>query len=183
MGNIIIRPASLLDTPALAKVHITSWQATYRSILPDEVLNRLSEDEFQTIWKQNLVSDQRTNLVLDVESHTSGFIAFGSSRDADADVRTGELYGFYLTPTVWKLGFGRKLWEEAKLHLIGRFTEVTLWVLQNNERARKFYEAVGFIYDGQVKKTSIHGVDLLEVRYRQRLDTDRADNNPDISSC
>ena len=49
------------------------------------------------------------------------------------------------------------------------FAEATLWVLDTNERARRFYEAGGWRLDGADKVDTIGGVGIREVRYRRPL--------------
>jgi len=165
----MIRTANVSDIPDLARVHVASWQAAYRHILPDEILDNLSIEQFETNWRRNFSDTQRVNLVLEVESSISGFIAFGNSRDDDATVKTGEVYGLYLIPELWGEGYGRMLWTQASQRLQARFSVFTLWVLQNNIRARKFYECMGFEYDEQIKDIALYGVKLPEVRYRKNL--------------
>jgi ribosomal protein S18 acetylase RimI-like enzyme len=165
----MIRPANASDIPTLSRVHVASWRAAYRHILPDEVLNSLSIEQFEANWRRNFSDTQRTNLVLEVESCVSGFIAFGNSRDNDATEGTGEIYALYLIPELWSAGYGRVLWAEASQYLLSRFSVFTLWVLQNNNRARKFYECMGLKHDEQIKNISLYGVELPEVRYRKYL--------------
>lgn len=165
----MIRPANVSDISALAKVHISSWQAAYRGILPDEILDNLSVKQFETNWVKSFSDTSRTNLVLEIEQKISGFIAFGNSRDHDATSITGEIYGIYLIPELWGKGYGRKLWAETPQHLLSKFSVFTLWVLQNNIRARKFYERIGFEYDEQIKNILLYGVELPEVRYRKHF--------------
>ena len=48
------------------------------------------------------------------------------------------------------------------------YSSITLWVLRDNERARRFYERAGFAPDGATNVlTSLAGV--LELRYHQAL--------------
>ena len=49
------------------------------------------------------------------------------------------------------------------------FNEAVLWVLETNERARRFYEKVGWKTDGQTKTDDRGPVVLNEVRYRVTL--------------
>ena len=53
------------------------------------------------------------------------------------------------------------------------FTEVTLWVLDTNERSRRFYEAAGFALDGATKLHEIGGQAVTEFRYRRSLVDER----------
>ena len=54
-------------------------------------------------------------------------------------------------------------------YLRGEFSEAILWVLQDNPRARRFYERHGWTLDGASKRSRHLGVDVDEVRYRIRL--------------
>jgi ribosomal protein S18 acetylase RimI-like enzyme len=75
-------------------------------------------------------------------------IAFGASRDADAVPTVGEIETIYVSPSQWSSGTGWNLWTVARARLIERkFTSVTLWVLEDNQRAIRFYHAAGFAPD------------------------------------
>ncbi len=44
-----------------------------------------------------------------------------------------------------------------------------LWVLRENARARRFYEAAGFAADGAEEPFEVGGVEVPEVRYVRTL--------------
>jgi Acetyltransferase (GNAT) family. len=48
--------------------------------------------------------------------------------------------------------------------------EAILWVLESNQRARRFYEAAGWRADGGHKIDESYGFPMSLVRYRRRLD-------------
>ena len=48
------------------------------------------------------------------------------------------------------------------------FSQAVLWVLEQNSRARRFYEKQGFAADGAARTLHI-GRDLAEVRYRRSI--------------
>jgi ribosomal protein S18 acetylase RimI-like enzyme len=49
------------------------------------------------------------------------------------------------------------------------YDQVTLWVLDTNARARRFYEAAGFHFDGAEQLDERDGFVLNELRYRRPL--------------
>jgi hypothetical protein len=49
------------------------------------------------------------------------------------------------------------------------FADAGLWVLEDNPRARRFYEASGWAADGATKPFSRAGVDTVVIRFRKRL--------------
>jgi ribosomal protein S18 acetylase RimI-like enzyme len=95
-----------------------------------------------------------------------GFVSIGPSRDEEG---IGELYAIYVDPDEWSRGAGRALIARAERRLAEEYTEATLWVLEDNPRARRFYEAAGWQTDGARQTVVRLGVSPPEVRYRKRL--------------
>ena len=52
--------------------------------------------------------------------------------------------------------------------------EAFLWVLEDNPRARRFYELAGWDTDGERKAEERWGVRAPEVRYRKRFTSSRS---------
>jgi len=97
-----------------------------------------------------------------------GFAGCGPSRDEDATPSViGEITGIYVLAEHWDTGVGRRLMRAclASLQEAG-FAEATLWVLDSNVRARRFYERGGWRPDGASKDDAREGLTLHEVRYR-----------------
>jgi ribosomal protein S18 acetylase RimI-like enzyme len=174
MGVVDIRPARMEDVPQIAVVHVRSWQAAYRGLLPQAYLDGLDPGQRIGQWERVLSaadwSDGGT-LVADAGGRLSGFVSYGQARDDDADSRrAGEIYAVYLMPAAWDEGVGRQLLTAA-LDRLGEagFDQVILWVLDSNARARRFYEAGGWHADGAAKQDDSSGVPMTEVRYRRSL--------------
>ena len=89
---------------------------------------------------------------------------------AGSDGRVAELYALYVHPAWWSTGTGRALMDRvlAKVRAAG-YACITLWVLEANARARRFYQRAGFAPDG-----ARHVLDELggvtEIRYRRALE-------------
>lgn len=168
-----VRQAVVDDAIAIGEIHVKSWQATYPGIFPSEFLDGLSVPSRQAWWSQRLERpvDRGAVLVADVDSEVVGFASLGPSGSlGSSGDPEGEVYAIYLAPQYLRLGVGRKLMEasERSLALIG-FSEAILWVVDANQRARSFYEAVGWRSDGALKLEEIGGIQVTELRYRKRL--------------
>lgn len=98
-----------------------------------------------------------------------GLANVGSCRDQDADPRIGELRAIYLLPAWWDRSLGRRLHDAAVQRLAAGFEAATLWVLDSNARARRFYERQGWQLDGATKQEGRGDAVLIEVRYRISL--------------
>ena len=167
-----VRRATSEDAAALAVVHVR-WQAAYRGLMPQDYLDSLDLARREAGWQRWLGETRSSAAVLaweDGSGAVAGFVNVASSRDHDADPRrVGEVSAIYLLPEHWGRGAGRQLLEAGVAHLadIG-CTEATLWVLESNRRARRFYEAGGWRPDGAVRTDESLGFPLDEVRYRRR---------------
>ena len=167
----IIQSATLADARAIATIHVEAWREAYRGIVPDEYLDSLSIDRRESAWRQNLLAADTSTWVAQESDATVGWISVGPSRDTDAGISTGEIWAVYVAPGCWGKGMGRSLCEHAEQHLREEgFMEVTLWVLEHNERAVKFYESNGFVLDmGATKEIERGGRTLSEIRFRKQL--------------
>jgi RimJ/RimL family protein N-acetyltransferase len=169
-----VRPARLEDVPAVVSVHIRSWQAAYRGLVPDSYLDGLDGqfDERRTRWESNLGTPAwGETLVAVLDGQVVGFISFGPDRHHKDG--TSEVYALYCTPDVWGTGAGHVLMADALARLADEgYQEVTLWVLSDNERARRFYERAGFQADSDTAVFEVAGIELDETCYRQVLQHD-----------
>jgi ribosomal protein S18 acetylase RimI-like enzyme len=111
-----------------------------------------------------------TLVVADDTGQIAGFANAQASRDEDAAGGVGEVWAVYLSPDCWGQGLGRELMTATLEHLAAvGYAQVTLWVLDSNARARRFYQAAGFRPDGAVRVDESRGFALREVRYRRPL--------------
>ena len=170
--GLAIRAAVPADAAEIARVHVASWRAAYRGLLPDRYLERLSVDDRAPTWRRRIDGRQPGEAVLVAERVGAivGFASAGPTRDRDADPRSvGEVYAVYLAPAEWGRGAGRRLLERAVAALrdVG-FAHAGLWVLETNAHARGFYEHLGWRADGSTKQERF-GERVTEVRYRLAL--------------
>jgi len=177
MGDVVtVRVASIADAPHIASVHVRSWQAAYRGQVPDDYLDSLSIEERETIWSGILRGSDLPSSGVFVseadERSVVGFAAISPSRDDDAETSTGEIGSIYLLPAFWGAGHGRALIERATASLReAGFAAATLWVLDTNLRARRFYERAGWRPDGAQKVEDRGSFSLSQVRYRRSVET------------
>jgi GNAT superfamily N-acetyltransferase len=158
----VIRPGTADDAEGVARVQVETWQAAYAHALPSEQLQALSVEEAvarHRTWPPTFVAELAGEIV--------GFVGVGRSRDPDTD---GELFAIYVHPDHWSTGVGRELIEagEEELRRLGH-EHAILWVLDDNPRARRFYELAGWSPDGNAREIHLFGFDVAEVRYAKGL--------------
>ena len=169
--EIAVRPAGPDDAATIARLHVDSWRATYRGIVDDAYLDALDVRARSAVWDERLAdpAPAMRTLVAETDGRVVGFATTGPSRDDDAAPRTAEVQAIYVTPDAWGTGAGRALMNAAIDVLGGAYDRVTLWVLQDNTSARRFYERAGFTADGATTTARIGDADLPEVRYARNL--------------
>jgi GNAT superfamily N-acetyltransferase len=157
----VIRPGTAADAEGVARVHVETWQAAYAHALPGKELQSMSPADRVEQWRR------WPPIVAECDGEIVGFVSVGAARSDDAE---GELYAIYVHPDHWSTGVGRALIEagEAELRRLGH-RDVVLWVLDDNPRARRFYETAGWQADGKVQKGEVFGVHITEVRYAKTL--------------
>jgi len=160
-----IRKALPNDALEYASCHVASWQSAYKDIVPDEYLNKLSVEKWAEKFRNNLKELKEYSYFSAVhENKIIGILIIGKSSDQDKP-GTGEICAIYLKKEYWSKGFGKEMMDYALASLKGeKFDEVILWVLEENGRARRFYEKCGFVSDGTKKEITLGKV-LTEIRY------------------
>lgn len=169
-ARVTIRPATVADAQAIAEVHVHSWQWAYRGLLPDDYLDHLSIERRAGMHMQRLATEtQERTWVAAQEGRIVGFAITGPSRDPNASPGTAELAAIYLRREATGQGIARELFDHAVHDLWQRgYERATLWVLETNARARRFYEKAGWVTDGTSKTEERPGVHLHEVRYHAK---------------
>jgi GNAT superfamily N-acetyltransferase len=172
MSEIVVREAVPEDAEGIARVHVSSWQGAYDHIFPTESLAGLDDTEGRRAagWRRELEArvPLASTLVAERDGEIVGFVDVRPSRDDDAEPEsTAELTAIYVAPPAWGAGAGRLLMAEALERLRSlEFEDVTLWVLEDNPRARRFYEIAGWRTDGASKSDEFLETPVTEVRYR-----------------
>lgn len=151
-------------------MHVRSWQAAYRGLLPDDYLDGLRADDRAAAYTFGLDDPAAPQTIVAVDDGAIvGFAITGPASDDDLP-GYGALFALYVDPSRWDSGCGRMLIAAARAALARRgFTDVLLWVLFGNERAERFYRADGWTADGARKTDEVWGTSVDEIRYRRAL--------------
>ena len=168
-NDVVIRSATTADAAAIAQVHVTSWKSAYSHVLPASYLDSLDVAERAERWETILTSGDGVTIVAEADGRTLGFASYGPSRDEDAEDGCLELYAIYLDPEAWGRGVARDLMRTV-LADVPPSVRMTLWVLNENERAHHFYRRHGFQPDGVERMEDIGDVPVTEIRFLRRAE-------------
>ncbi len=166
-----LRIATAADAEAVARIHVESWAVAYRGIMPDDVIARTDMAYRTRMWRERIADRDWPVFVFDADGEILAFCHMVPSPDPGDDPRTvGHITSIHVLPHLRGRGHGRALLDRAFAEFRRRgFDEVTLWVLEGNASARRFYERLGFHEDGGRK--TYPGTAVPEVRYRIGLRT------------
>ena len=176
MAAIEIRKAIPEDAFEYVLCNIACWREAYQGIMPDEYLASRSEDLAQQVedYRRSL-DEPESFLYFCVEDGDKmiGRLILCESRDQDK-AGTGEVAAIYLRKEYWSKGYGRMMMDYAVDVLKGiGYQEVILCVLEENSRARRFYERYGFVHDGH-SGTVLYGKALRALRYTMKMEDTKA---------
>jgi GNAT superfamily N-acetyltransferase len=178
VGEVVVRQARLSDARAIAEVSVASRRWSYRDLLAEADLEALSVEETAADFAEGLAELPlgAAVFVAELTGRIVGYAYVLPSPDANVPAETSELGSIYVTEAVAGTGVARTLMEEAIEHaLAARQGIFTLWVRQENARARRFYEKQGMRPDG-AERSGPHDVlpiEMHEIRYRMSLDRAR----------
>ncbi|UJL47350.1 GNAT family N-acetyltransferase [Virgibacillus sp. NKC19-16] len=158
-----IRKATKSDAQHIAKVHVDSWRTTYKGILPDEFLQKLSYDQRTKLWESN-VTEQNVYVAENEEGEIVGFSTGGKKKTGNYDAFLGELYAIYIMEEFQGKGIGKMLTQPV-IEDLKQFGINSMIVLALEDNPSKyFYESLGAREIDSMEIT-IAGVDLNELVY------------------
>ena len=149
------------DLTAISDIYEQSWKFAYQGIIPQTYLDSIPHGR----WANGITRDGLISLVMTEHDSIIGTASICRSRWAQyAD--HGEIVSIYFLPEYIGLGYGGQLLRHCIAELSARgFDRILLWVLEENARARQFYEKNGFVCTGETMQTDLGGKDLREIMY------------------
>ena len=138
------RAARIADAASIAALHAKSWLETFGDVLRDEYRSGPIFADRGTVWQERL-SAPPTNQFAVVAEEDRRLAAFVCAYGAD-DSRWGTLLDNLHVHRQWQgQGLGRSLMARAADWCVAEYPESGLYllVLEQNSRARTFYEQLG----------------------------------------
>ncbi|SEA39741.1 GNAT family N-acetyltransferase [Leifsonia sp. 21MFCrub1.1] len=140
-----LRTATADDAAAFTTVFLDCWHLSYSRTMPAELVERMTPDSAAALWQRALAGGGERYLAAEDDDGTLvGFVGF---RLAGPDA--GYVSSLYVSPHAQGGGYGRRLLSAAEEELrdLGAAT-ARLWVFEQNEPSRRFYERSGWALDG-----------------------------------
>ena len=164
MRRVSVRLATPDDAEAIERIRTDTWRAAYRGLMPDALLDGLGYDAARRRAAMEVPRPERFVLVAD-HGGVVGFCVGGPDRFGV--VPHPEVYAIYVLPEHQGHGHGAALLRAGAREIVARgATAFQLWVLRENEPARRFYERMGGRHlDDADTEREIEGVRIVEACY------------------
>ena len=162
-----IRPANLTDIDAMARIHVSSWQAAYQDLMPASYIAQFSYERRHNMWRK-VVSQQLADvLVAERDGAIKGFLCVHQLR-GDSSGTIAEINTLYVCPTHFSQGAGSALMHACEQWLnTTRYQSIEISVLDSNTRGIAFYRRHGFVATGKQDEEQVEGMTLCDISMRK----------------
>ncbi|MCU1592119.1 MAG: family N-acetyltransferase [Frankiales bacterium] len=162
----MVRDARPADARRFEEIRVAGWKAAYSGMVDDDFLASYAVEDERVVQRERWLADLPAGHVMLVAEAAGGVVGgaiLTPSRDDDAP-DAAELLALYIDPARRFSGVGSGLLTAG----FARMPQLlqTLWVLEGNSPARRFYERHGFVPDGGHKLLELPGRPP-EIRYRR----------------
>jgi GNAT superfamily N-acetyltransferase len=138
-----IRPATVEDLPAIARIHIEGWQTAYASFLPAHALAAMQPSQQEEYFRRWLFpeKDALLSFVAEVDGEVIGFCVAGRN-EGEPQGYDGEIYKLFVSNAWQSQGWGHRLLNAALAAMQRQgFARVAIWSFHQS-RAVHFYQSL-----------------------------------------
>jgi GNAT superfamily N-acetyltransferase len=136
LDSIVVRDAVAGDIPALAELHVTTWNATYNTTNGPTIATRTWQ------WNQVFAKEDRRDFVLVLEDRSGRLIGFAWGKP-DIGEFEGQLSKIYLRWEYHGLGLGRRMMEETARRFLDRGIHSFILFAELSNPTLGFYDRMG----------------------------------------
>ncbi len=168
---------------AMSMIHARAWKVSYRGAVPDDFLDAIGDDHWLDAFRTNYETQNGIKgLLLYRGSIPVACVNYCRARGDNFNSAEcqfpnegyedwGELASFYTLPGEQGKGYGSILMAEALKRLkADGFANCFVFVLRENEGARRFYARHGFAWDGTFAGIPFpHDTVCVDLRYVRAL--------------
>jgi len=163
---MIFRDATRKDVSAIAELHAESWRSAYRGILSDDYLENRVHVERLSTWRVRFSEKTMKPMFVIVAEAEHGLAGFICVFPEESAVWGSFLDNLHVAPQFIGQGIGRQLVSEGARTLVscGSRGGLYFWVLEQNKKARRFYERAGAVTVGSAENPMPDGRSVLALR-------------------
>ena len=137
LDSIVFRDAVAADIPALAELHVTTWNATYNTSRGPSIAIRTHQ------WKEVFAKPNRRDFVLVLEDRNGRLIGFTWGKPEEGGEFEGQLSKIYLRWEYHGLGLGRRMMVETARRFLERGIHSFILFAERSNPTIGFYDRLG----------------------------------------
>jgi ribosomal protein S18 acetylase RimI-like enzyme len=167
-ASYLVRHATEADLPTLAAVHLASWRAAYRDLVPEKVLLRRSIEDCLAGWRATLAREPaNVTVAYAPDGRIHGVCRAGAVVDAERSAPFEfEVFGLHVPPNSRRRGIGASLLRQAlaRASRCEGSNSAIVWTLKDLPSPRQSYRRAG----GLPVKSGVFLIDaiaLAEIAY------------------
>lgn len=164
--SINIRKVEAGDENILALIQTESWKSAFNKILTKDDLEKYTNlNKAREMYKTILSKNIGNGFIMTVNEKPHCIAYWDNSRDENME-GYAELICIHSLNDNWGKGYGTVMMDYILRDIKNAgFKKIMLWVFEENNRARKFYEKHGFYLTEKYKKFS----NAIEFMYSKEL--------------
>ena len=136
LDSIVFRDAVAADSPALAELHVTTWNATYNTTRGPTIATRTRQ------WNEVFARENRRDFVLVLEDRTGRLIGFTWGKPNEGEFE-GQVSKIYLRWEYHGLGLGRRMMQETAQRFLDRGIGSFVLFAERSNPTIGFYDRMG----------------------------------------
>jgi ribosomal protein S18 acetylase RimI-like enzyme len=136
-----IRKAQLKDIPSIQKIAFDTWPSAYGDILEQSQIDYMLDLMYNKAVLEKQMNESQTFLIIRDGDIDMAFVSFETDYDGQAQTK---IHKIYITPDAQGKGLGKILIEETESQAIKRRNNKLLLNVNRQNKARFFYEKLGF---------------------------------------
>ena len=136
LDSIVFRDAVAADIPALAELHVTTWNATYNTSRGPTIATRTWQ------WNQVFAQANRRDFVLVLEDRSGRLVGFTWGKPDEGEFQ-GQLSKIYLRWEYHGLGLGRRMMAETARRFLDRGIQSFILFAELGNPTLGFYDRMG----------------------------------------
>lgn len=148
--KIEINKVSLGDEETLAYIQTESWKHAFKEIIKeDDLIACTNINDAKGMYRRLLENNIGRGYILKADGKPQCIAWWDKSRDEDLST-SAELICIHSLPDRWNMGCGSMMMQRVMDDIKSEgYDSVSLWVFEDNIRARKFYEKHQFVVEGK----------------------------------
>ena len=151
-----VRRVSREDAEVVGEIHSKAWKSAYRGLFPDEYIDSDTASKRTEEFLESIKDDKCMYFLLEASGQPAGIV---KTHECDNVL---EIESIYILSEYRGQGLGAEAIDFILAYK--PWDGIFLWVLEDNIKARRFYEKNGFKLSGDTR-TINRGIELKQLRY------------------